>query len=252
MAVYEIRNGIGIIPEGTTAIRSSAFKGNKELTGVIFPSSVKVIGDDAFSGCSCLESIVIPSSVEEIGGFAFSYCERLADIRFEGTVDFIGPGVFKGGPGQVDVDFGVLKGKTIAAVRGMGKGSLVVLFYCTDGTVFQMYQTMHLLNGIPLTVPVQVLEDFYGAPENLLGSVILKAEEGIVRKGSPELSRDPWLRKVMAGKISTRCFYRITTERGRFRILWHGKKDFLDKRESPYFTQILAEFESLPPGDIRR
>ena len=54
MAEYEIKNGVGIIPEGTTNI---------------------VIG--AFSECTELTSINIPSSVTNIGNCAFSRCEKL-------------------------------------------------------------------------------------------------------------------------------------------------------------------------------
>jgi hypothetical protein len=38
MAKYEIKDGIGIIPEGTTVIEVNAFKGAKELTSIVIPN----------------------------------------------------------------------------------------------------------------------------------------------------------------------------------------------------------------------
>ena len=73
MAKYEVKDGVGIIPEGTTEIGMSAFEDCKELTSVIIPNSVTEIRNSAFSGCSSLNSIVIPDSVTEIGQYAFSF-----------------------------------------------------------------------------------------------------------------------------------------------------------------------------------
>ena len=48
MAQFEIKYGVGIIPEGTTEI-----------------------GEDTFYNCSSLESVIIPESVKKIGNEAF-------------------------------------------------------------------------------------------------------------------------------------------------------------------------------------
>jgi hypothetical protein len=51
MAEYEIKNGVGIIPEGTTEIEKEVFNDCKELTSVVIPNSVTTIGEGAFSSC---------------------------------------------------------------------------------------------------------------------------------------------------------------------------------------------------------
>ena len=51
MAKYEIKDGVGIIPGGTTEI-----------------------GYCSFVGCSELKSIIIPDTVTDINALAFSYC----------------------------------------------------------------------------------------------------------------------------------------------------------------------------------
>ena len=51
MAKYEINNGVGIIPKGTTKIVGAAFENCKDLKSVVIPNSVTKIGARAFSGC---------------------------------------------------------------------------------------------------------------------------------------------------------------------------------------------------------
>ena len=67
MAEYEIKEGVGIIPAGSTEIKDEAFKGCEELKSVIIPDSVTKIGSHAFRWCSALTEINIPDSVTEIG-----------------------------------------------------------------------------------------------------------------------------------------------------------------------------------------
>lgn len=83
MAKYEIRNGIGIIPEGETIIVREAFRDCEELTSVVIPSSVTEIRGKAFQGCKGLKRIVIPPNVVSIGLEAFAGCSNLTNIVVE-------------------------------------------------------------------------------------------------------------------------------------------------------------------------
>ena len=63
---YEIKDGVGIIPEGETEINGWAFEGCKKLKHIEIPPSVTKIGKAAFYGCKSLTSISITPSVKEI------------------------------------------------------------------------------------------------------------------------------------------------------------------------------------------
>ncbi|MDY3108851.1 MAG: leucine-rich repeat domain-containing protein [Lachnospiraceae bacterium] len=68
------------IPDGVTAIPSSAFSWCSSLTSVTIGGSVTSIGDWAFSSCTGLTSITISDSVTSIGKFAFYNCNKFQDI----------------------------------------------------------------------------------------------------------------------------------------------------------------------------
>ena len=80
MAKFEIKDGIAIIPEGTTMIRSYAFDDCRTLESIVIPESVTEIGYAAFSRCVALKSIIIPESVTKIGEAAFVGCSSLESI----------------------------------------------------------------------------------------------------------------------------------------------------------------------------
>ena len=81
MAEYEIKDGVGIIPEGTTTIVKNAFSRDcKELTSIVIPDSVTNIGYGAFDGCTGLTSIAIGNSVTRVANDAFYDCTGVTEI----------------------------------------------------------------------------------------------------------------------------------------------------------------------------
>ena len=103
MAKYEIKDGVGIIPEGTIKIEENAFEDCVEITSAIIPNSVREIGKYAFNGCTGLTSIVIPDSVTEIGWEAFNGCTGLTSIVIPNSVTKIGTSAFYGCTGLTSI-----------------------------------------------------------------------------------------------------------------------------------------------------
>lgn len=73
-----------------------AFSGNKQITSVTIPDSVKKIGAEAFLDCSSIKSVTIPSGVQEIEPLAFANCTSLTEITIPSSVKTIGYGAFNG------------------------------------------------------------------------------------------------------------------------------------------------------------
>lgn len=72
--------------EDTVGIANFALFGNKTLTDLILPNSVKIIGNAAFAGTK-LNNVVIGSGVEVIGEQAFATCQNLSTVIL-GSYDF--------------------------------------------------------------------------------------------------------------------------------------------------------------------
>ena len=81
MAKYEVKDGVGIIPEGTTVVKYGAFANCAELTSVVIPEGVTEIEFRAFANCTGLTGIVIPASVTKLGWGLFNGCTQLASIK---------------------------------------------------------------------------------------------------------------------------------------------------------------------------
>ena len=84
MAAYEIKDGVGIIPEGTSIILSKAFINCEELRKVVIPTSVEYINPLAFYGCTNLSEVVLPDSVKSIeykaGAFSISDVKPFSNL----------------------------------------------------------------------------------------------------------------------------------------------------------------------------
>lgn len=63
-----------------TTINQSAFRGNKEITDVIFGSNITTIGKYAFYQCMNLRSIRFDTKVSRIGSNAFAQCTKLKNF----------------------------------------------------------------------------------------------------------------------------------------------------------------------------
>ena len=94
MTQFEIKDGVAIIPDGTTEIPFRAFINCEDLTTIVIPDSVTCIVNAAFYGCSSLTEIVIPNSVTSIGPGAFAYCSSLKNIVIPNSVTQIGYNAF--------------------------------------------------------------------------------------------------------------------------------------------------------------
>ena len=84
MANFEVKDGVAVIPEGTTEIGAYAFEGCKDLTSIVIPDSVKDIYQYAFNGCTSLTSIVIPAATSNIFyeiQNPFAGCSGLTSIK---------------------------------------------------------------------------------------------------------------------------------------------------------------------------
>ena len=95
MAEYEIKDGVGIIPETETVLSDYAFSG-KDVVSVVIPDSVKKIGECAFRNNKSLQSVVFSNSLEEIGENAFEGCESLTEVVLPGTLKKIQSCAFYG------------------------------------------------------------------------------------------------------------------------------------------------------------
>jgi hypothetical protein len=89
MAEFKIKDGVGIIPEGTTEIGEDTFYNCSSLESVIIPESVKKIGRHAFYGCSSLEIVHLPAGVSNFEIDSFKDCRNLKAIYVHGDkVDY--------------------------------------------------------------------------------------------------------------------------------------------------------------------
>ena len=100
---FEIKDGVCIIPEGTTEIGEWAFSNCTGLTSIVIPDSVTEIGDYAFYECAGLTSIVIPDSVTKIGDCAFYGCTGLTSVVISNSVTEIGDHAFYGCAGLTSI-----------------------------------------------------------------------------------------------------------------------------------------------------
>ncbi|GEM_PF-3705045 len=64
-------------------IGENAFQGNRKITRLIVPDTVKYIEREAFFHCNWLVSVSFPAGLEYIGEEAFMACDMLTDVVFD-------------------------------------------------------------------------------------------------------------------------------------------------------------------------
>lgn len=127
------------------------------------------------------------------------------------------------------VDISVLNGQTISEVRGLVKGSDEVFIETLEGNSYQMYHRQ----GCYETVSI---EDIDGDDSDLIGGVVLSAEE--ITGETP--SDYDWGGYVPESYTWT--FYKINTSKGGVFIRWLGSSngyysesiDFIDLNKRGY------------------
>jgi len=112
-----------------TKIDDGAFKGNKTVTKVTLPNSIKTIGKDAFNGCSKLKTISVPKTVTEIGANAFKGCSSLTKLILQSKTTKIGANAFYGCKKlkTITIKATKLTTKTVAknAFKGLSKSTVI-------------------------------------------------------------------------------------------------------------------------------
>lgn len=71
------------------AIGAGLFCGDRSLTSLHFPNSLKRIEDDAFRACTELEEVFFPDSLAYIGQFAFADCVSLRALKLPDSLKII-------------------------------------------------------------------------------------------------------------------------------------------------------------------
>lgn len=84
------------IPKRCVRIKKGAFRGNRELKGVVIPGSIREIRDEAFSGCVGLTHVQFSEGLDTIGCYSFKDCADLAGIAIPESVTLIQPTSFSG------------------------------------------------------------------------------------------------------------------------------------------------------------
>ena len=75
-----------IIPDNMVEIPDKLFDGNKRITSVTVPGTVKRIGVRAFADCNSLEHVSLCEGIEAIDSNAFTGCKKLRHITYPDSV----------------------------------------------------------------------------------------------------------------------------------------------------------------------
>ncbi|MDO4707680.1 MAG: leucine-rich repeat protein [Porphyromonadaceae bacterium] len=90
--VWTEASGQIVVPEGVEVLGAHVFEGNKAVTGVQLPATLKRIGRAAFADTN-IEEMSLPSALQSIGAFAFAG-SKLRRATIPESVERVGTGMF--------------------------------------------------------------------------------------------------------------------------------------------------------------
>ncbi len=149
---YEVKNGVGIIPQGTKKVVAEAFKDCKELTAIEIPEGVISIGNSAFQGCTSLTDVKLPSTLEYIEDYAFLRCKSLNELVF--------PKSLKG------ISFLAFRDASIDYIEIQSEDPRLVNFYaqqCDVISTSDFFYIKNVENTKKITVPAGSLQNYIDA-----------------------------------------------------------------------------------------
>lgn len=108
----------------------------------------------------------------------------------------------------INVPFGELLGKTVVEIKGAEENNDLIMFKCSDGSVYVMYHEQDCCESVDI-------EDICGNITNLIGSPITRAEECI------QINED----ERHADESHTWTFYNLATLNGYVTLRWYGSSN---------------------------
>jgi hypothetical protein len=127
-----------------------------------------------------------------------------------------------------EVPFGILAGKTLAAINKEGDGRLV--FVCTDGYVYGMDHQQDCCESV-------TIDDITGDLADVIGSPLLIAEE----RSSDENPQGIAIPEYQDSFTWT--FYELATNKGSVTIRWYGESN-------GYYSESVDFYKISGPGEI--
>ncbi len=77
-----------------TGMTQAAFSGNRRMTRVQVPGTVRALSNGAFAGCIALREVVLSEGVQVINAMAFAMCPSLRDVTIPASVSTIDKDAF--------------------------------------------------------------------------------------------------------------------------------------------------------------